>query len=403
MSLRDIPQLAPLLQHIREGRADVDAEVVTLGMVDYIAQMRMVRASDGMLLRCVITLARREQAQRWAQKLLGPLPRFSFNDVVAISPATQEVLARAKSAALTESNVLLTGESGTGKEVFAQAIHNASSRKTGPFVAINCAAIPRELLESELFGYEGGAFTDAKHSGQPGKCELAQGGTLVLDEIGDMPPEMQAKLLRVLQERSVTRLGSARSIPLDVRVIATTNADLAGLVARGRFRNDLYYRLCVIHIHLPPLRERREDILPLASRFLEQLCARLGRPIVRLAPHVAEAFQNYHWPGNIRELQHVLEAEVSLIPPGDTMITRIPPGFERRRFPRQATGVPLIFPDAATLLEEPDEAGREELVELLRATRGDTAEIARRLRVSRATVYNRLTRYGLRPRDFRKQ
>ncbi|KHT62914.1 ATPase AAA [Photobacterium gaetbulicola] len=226
-------------------------------------------------------------------------------DVVASSRRSLQVLQMAHRAAQTDATVLITGESGTGKEVLARYVHDNSPRSTGPFVAINCAAIPESMLEAVLFGHIKGAFTGATHS-QAGKFEEANGGTLLLDEIGEMPPALQAKLLRVLQERQVERLGSHRSIALDIRVIAATNVDLQQAVAERRFRQDLYYRLDVLPLQWPPLRDRREDILPLAEHFIRKLNAGCMASC-SLSPEAQQVLLRYSWPGNIRELENTIQ------------------------------------------------------------------------------------------------
>lgn len=208
--------------------------------------------------------------------------------------------------ARTDSTVLILGESGVGKEVLARAIYNGSKRKDKPFIKVNCAAIPEHLIESELFGYEDGAFTGAKKGGKLGKFELAHGGTIFLDEIGDMSTTTQAKVLRVLQEKEFERVGGTRSIKVDIRVIAATNRDLEAMIKRGDFRRDLYYRLNIVPLRLPPMRERKDDILRLAYTFLNQHAKDLGRELT-ISPQVVKFFHEYDWPGNIRELQNVIE------------------------------------------------------------------------------------------------
>jgi len=236
--------------------------------------------------------------------------------VVAGDAKTREVLLLAARVARTDATVLLTGESGTGKEVFARTIHDQSPRAKGPFVAINCAAIPDNLLEATLFGHEKGAFTGAQ-SAQPGKFEQAHGGTLLLDEISEMPLVLQAKLLRVLQEREVERVGGKKPVPVDIRVLATSNRDMAGEVAAGRFREDLYYRLNVFPLAIPALRERPGDIVPLAKHFLAMHGARLGRT-ARLAPAAAAKLAVHPWPGNVRELENVMQRAL-ILAPGDSI------------------------------------------------------------------------------------
>ncbi|MFY9543548.1 MAG: sigma 54-interacting transcriptional regulator, partial [Firmicutes bacterium] len=214
-------------------------------------------------------------------------------------------------AAQYDSNILLTGETGTGKELFARAIHNASRRRDYPFVVVNCAAIPESLLESELFGYEPGAFTGASKSGKPGKFELANHGTLFLDEIGDMPLFLQAKLLRAIQSMEITRVGGIYPKRINARIISATNQNLEGLIRTGRFRDDLYYRLCVVPINLPPLRERPEDITVLADYFINRYAGRFGKAVSGLTDDALELLMAYDWPGNIRELENVMEYAVN--------------------------------------------------------------------------------------------
>ena len=238
--------------------------------------------------------------------------RYNFEDIRGHSPAILALKEQARKIAKSDSTVLIRGESGTGKEVLAQSIHRNSDRKNGPFVAINCAAIPDTLLESELFGYEDGAFTGAKKGGKPGRFELALNGTLFLDEIGDMPQYLQAKLLRVLQERRMERVGGSESIPVDVRLIAATHKDLDAMIVSGQFREDLFYRLNVIPLFVPPLRHRKEDLYDLIQFYLKWFGDRLGKEPKRFSTQAMKCFMDYHWPGNIRELENTLEYIVNL-------------------------------------------------------------------------------------------
>jgi len=232
--------------------------------------------------------------------------RSGYRRVVGDSPSWQRALTEATQVAGTETNVLLLGESGTGKEVVARFIHRASSRRDGPFVALNCAALPEQLLEAELFGYERGAFTGATHS-KPGQLEQASGGVLFLDEVAEMSVAAQAKFLRVLQEREFQRLGGTRVLKTDARIVAATNRDLLKAMERGQFREDLYYRLNVFAIRLPPLRERRDDVLPLTEAFVEEIGRSIGRPPAGISREARQALLEYHWPGNVRELRNILE------------------------------------------------------------------------------------------------
>lgn len=242
----------------------------------------------------------KEQLEQWEQ-----LP-LSFKEYVGQNSNLKETLVLAAKVARTDSTVLIRGESGVGKEVLARAVHNSSRRKDKPLIKVNCAAIPEDLIESELFGYEDGAFTGAKKGGKLGKFELAHSGTIFLDEIGDMSYTMQAKLLRVLQEKEFERVGGTKTIKVDIRVIAATNRDLESMIQKGTFRRDLYYRLNIVPLNLTPLRERKDDILALAKTFLDQFTREVGHELT-LSPQVVRFFQEYDWPGNIRELQNVLE------------------------------------------------------------------------------------------------
>ena len=238
---------------------------------------------------------------------------YDFEGIIGSSPAIERIKEMAARIATSNSTVLITGETGTGKELFAQAIHSLSTRKAHPFVPINCAAIPEELFESEVFGYESGAFSGAKKEGKPGKIELAQNGTLFLDEISELPYQAQGKLLRVLQEREVERLGGTGSKNIDIRIIAATNRDLRTLIQEGRFRQDLYYRLYVFELKLPSLRERKEDILPLAHYFINHFNILLGCNVRNIDPKLQEWLQNYKWPGNVREYQAFIERVMNLV------------------------------------------------------------------------------------------
>lgn len=243
---------------------------------------------------------------------LAQHPLSSLDDILGESQAIKQVKDQAKKVAFSSSSVLITGESGTGKELLAQAIHQNSPRKMGPLVSINCAAIPDNLLESELFGYEGGAFTGARREGKPGKFELAQGGTLFLDEIGDLPLHLQSKLLRVLQEKTLSRIGALEEIEMDVRIISSSNFNLEKRMRQGEFRTDLFYRLHVIPLEIPPLRERRSDIPLLIQHFLQYFNQQLGKSIEGVTPETLQILKQYPWPGNIRELENAIEYGVNM-------------------------------------------------------------------------------------------
>ena len=261
----------------------------------------------------LVELARsHQQDMKRTRKILGLTAEYTFDDIIGSSPPIREKIRMAKEYASNPFNFLITGESGVGKELFAQSIHNYGSNKKGPFVALNCGSIPENLVESELFGYVGGAFTGAAKNGQVGKFELADGGTLFLDEIGELPYHFQSKLLRVLETWMVTRVGSAREIQVNVRVIAATNRNLDQMVAEGLFRQDLYYRLQVLNIEIPPLRERREDILLLAATFLNQFVDPNSGNAKTLDVGAQNTLLEYDWPGNVRELKNVINRSAIL-------------------------------------------------------------------------------------------
>jgi len=322
--------------------------------------------------------------------------RYTFEQIIGCSEVLSQAKQLALRAAQSQAAILLLGESGTGKELFAHAIHQSSARAAGPFVRVNCAAIPADLLEAELFGYEEGAFTGARRGGKPGKMELAHGGTLFLDEIGEMPLAMQAKMLRALQEKEVERVGGLHPRRVDVRIVAATNADLEARVAEGRFREDLYYRLNVIAIRLPPLRERREDIAPLVEHCLERLAEEQGGPPRRIAPGLMALLHRYSWPGNIRELFNLLERLVYTVDALEIDVGDLPPGLAARLGGGPASRTaPAHAGPAGALDQRLAEAERHVLREALERAGGNKAKAARLLGIHRSTLYDKLQKYGL--------
>lgn len=314
---------------------------------------------------------------------------YSFGTMIGRSSAFKELIREAGQIAPGKSTVFIRGESGTGKELLARAIHSASARQSQPFIVVNCPSIPETLLESELFGYEAGAFTGANKGGRTGKFELAHQGTIFLDEIGDLPLSLQPKILRVIQERMVDRIGGKRLIPVDVRVIAATNQDIEGMVERGAFRADLYYRLNVIPLNIPPLRERKEDIELYLRLFLEQYSKSLNKPIASLDPEFIHWAKEYTWPGNVRQLQNVVEYMVNMAGPGQVGLDDLPRAFLGPG--GRSTKVDL------GLDEQVAEFEKTILVEYLR--KGSSLEekkrVAKVLKISLATLYRKLEKYGM--------
>jgi two-component system response regulator HydG len=319
--------------------------------------------------------------------------RYGFDRIIGRSPALREVLARAAKVAPTEATVLLTGESGTGKEMVARAVHHASGRADGPFVAINCAALPDTLMESELFGHERGAFTGAERQ-KPGRFELASGGTLFLDEVGELSPGVQAKLLRVLQEREFQRVGGTVTLRADVRLIAATNRELDKEVAGGRFRDDLYYRLNVFAIHLPALRDRGDDVLLLADRFVSDLGARMAKGDVGLSRDAREALLRHHWPGNIRELQNAVERALIVSDGGLLTAAQLGIGQATPRGEAAPRTRPIPVTDAAPA-RPLAEIERQVVHDALRESKGNKSRAAAQLGLTRSQLYTRLKRHGL--------
>jgi PAS domain S-box-containing protein len=314
--------------------------------------------------------------------------RYTIDSIAGVSGSMQHLKEEALRAAPTNLPVLITGESGTGKELFAQAIHHASPRRLYPFVRINCAAIPRDLLESELFGYEQGAFTGALYKGKPGKFELAHRGTIFLDEIGDLPLEMQPKLLRVLEEKEVERVGGTSLVRVDFRVIAASNQDLESMIADGRFRKDLFYRLNVIRLHIPPLRERKEDIVPLAQHILQEIVRESPLPEIRIDSEAAEALAGYDWPGNVRELSNVLEGITSCLDNGWVRVRDLP-------FHRFRGGKGVSKSDGFSLKDVQDRAERDAIIYALETANNNKVRAAALLGIHRTLLYKKMKRYGI--------
>lgn len=373
----------PVIVITAHGTVETAIEAMKTGAVDYLTKPFDL---DELKLVLERTLTMVELSQE-VDYLRAELRERQGPGLIGQSPAIQEIRDLILRIADTAATVLIQGESGTGKEVVARQLHAQSSRASQPFIAINCAAIPENLLESELFGHERGAFTGASGR-KKGKLELVRSGTLFLDEIGEMPLALQAKLLRVLQERTFERLGSTETLKLEARIIAATNRDLRKAIQEGKFREDLYYRLQVIPVFLPPLRERREDIPLLVQHFLDKYDP--GRRLKGISPAALELLQLYHWPGNIRELENTIERAVILASGNEITPRSLPREIaeDRERF----AGVLLDFPPEGINLEEVE----RELIRLaLARSGGNQTQAARLLGITRSALIYRMEKYGL--------
>ncbi|MDB4969743.1 MAG: two component, sigma54 specific, transcriptional regulator, Fis family [Myxococcales bacterium] len=420
----------PVIMITAHGSVDSAVEAVKLGAFDYIEKPFEQTQIQEVVAKAIKTheLDKRAPRAQLAQPPGAPGGRFGL---IGRSPVLELVFSVIEKVADTPSTVLISGESGTGKELIARALHANSSRKNGPFIKINCAAIPKTLMESELFGYEKGAFTGAVGS-KPGRFELADGGTLFLDEIGEIPVEMQVKLLRVLQESEFERVGGIKTIKVDVRLVTATNRDLQKEVTAGAFRDDLFYRLNVVPIHLPPLRERTGDIPSLVSHFISRFNERLKKQIAGIDDEALARLMAHPWPGNIRELENVMERTIlfcegprihaSDLPPefvgnagttvtaaaaaaASSLVTQasMPPGAT----PAFGTPMPPAGPAgegrASSLKElvrqETERVERELIVRALEETGGNVTQAARKLKISRKSLQNKMKEFGLRDRE----
>jgi len=396
--LRDAKQLRPetvVVMITAHGSEKIAVEAMKNGAEDYVP-----KPFDNDEIRMVVSRAlQRTRLERENRLLLDQIQRqYGFENVIGTGPAMQRVFETIQKVAETDLTVLVRGESGTGKELVAQALHNRSSRKNRPFVAVNCAAISAELVESELFGHEKGAFTGAD-ARREGRFEAADGGTIFLDEIGDMAPETQAKVLRVLQERSFERVGGTRPIQVDVRVVAATHRNLELEVRNGEFREDLYYRLKVVEIELPPLRERTQDIPALAQRFLERVTERLGREKKRFSESALAHLARHAWPGNVRELQNVIEQAAVLASTSVIEVDDLNLGAAEVKGAPGAGGLEdLAFSDAKKKAVEHFE--REFLLRALRENDGNISRAAESIGMVRQSLQQKIRELGLRSEDW---
>jgi two-component system, NtrC family, response regulator AtoC len=391
----------PVIMITAHGTVDTAVEAIKLGAFDYITKP-FEQEHIGNILRKAVqqrALAMKDAVHvKSSEELPGRL------GIIGLAPSMRQLFSIIEKVASTPTTVLITGESGTGKELVARALFENSSRKDKPFIRLNCAAIPKELVESELFGYEKGAFTGAV-SQKPGRFELADEGTLFLDEIGEIPQEMQVKLLRVLQEGEFERVGGVKTQKVDVRLIAATNRDLSKEISDGKFREDLYYRLNVVPIHIPPLRERREDIPPLIEHFRKKFNIRLGRAITSISPEAQQKLSSYHWQGNIRELENVMERMV-LFCEGDTIQESLLPEEVRSSElaqPAKLSPTTSIPASGATLKEIVKESTarieRDLIAKALEETGGNVTRAAQKLKISRKGLQLKMKELGLRDEE----
>lgn len=381
-AIKRINAAVPVVIMTAYGSVESAVEAMKLGASDYVLKPFSL-AEMALVVRKELEARNLREENRNLREALGH--RYEYSGVIANSEKMQNVLALAERVAPTNSTVLLGGESGVGKDLIARAIHEHSSRASGPFLKINSTAIPENLLESELFGYEKGAFSGAV-SAKPGKFELADKGTLFLDEIGDVPAAIQVKLLRVLQEREFERLGGTKTLKVDVRLIAATNRDLRAALEEGTFRQDLYYRLNVIAIDIPPLREHKEDVPALANFFLQRFAKSSGKNVTSISPDALELLTQFHWPGNVRELENTIERSITfaagpVLGSADIRLDR----------PAASLSAPAVLPDGMTL----DQWEQEIIREALRRSNGNKSQAARSLGLSRNTLRYRLSQMGI--------
>ena len=319
--------------------------------------------------------------RKLAGRILSGQAIYTFDKIIGVNEKFKKIIEYAKKISDSKSTILITGESGTGKEIFAQAIHNQSKRKEGPFIAVNCGAIPRTLIESELFGYEDGSFTGAKKGGNIGKFEIADGGTIFLDEIGEMPSDMQIRLLRVIEEGVINRIGSSKQLTIDVRIMAATNKELKHEVERGNFRKDLYYRLNVLPLHLPPLRERRDDIEELVSYYMRKTSMKLNKHSVNISEEYMNYLKNYDWPGNIRELENVIELIVNSEVIQRNLWNEVAP--EQKKPMEPFVGITL------------EQMEKHHITEVIKQVKGNMTLAAKILDIARSSLYRKIEKYNI--------
>lgn len=389
-----LPMDIPMLSSLTTGQSYDHKEMIVntpRGRHHYLSTGRPIKDQSERVIGMVAALKDMTEVRDLVYSVTKP-SMFTFDDIIYGSEAMERVVAMAKRVARSDSTVLIRGESGTGKELFARAIHMDSPRRSKPFVPINCAALPDTLLESELFGYADGAFTGAKKGGKQGLLEFAQDGTLFLDEIGELSPHLQAKLLRVLQDGKVRRIGDRHETPINVRVIAATNRHLEEMLTRGDFRRDLYYRLNVFPIRLPALRERPEDTPFLVHHFLKKLSAQRKKPVTGISAGALRMLTKNHWTGNVRELENVIERAMNLVESGEIRSEHIILDDIRSG---GVTGVGVLEEKGPAGLREAAARAELDALQLALKTHGSARKAAKALGVSHTTVINKMKRFGL--------
>ena len=391
-----------MMDLLKNGKKILDWEVMietetSTNKAQFVSNnMYPIKSSSGQVSGMVEVSYSHQLSLNKTMKLMGLNAEYTFDSIIGTSPAITEKIQQAKDYANNPYNLLIVGESGVGKELFAQSVHNYSDRRNEAFVALNCASFPENLIESELFGYVGGAFTGASKNGQIGKFELADGGTLFLDEIGELPYHFQSKLLRVLETSKITRIGSTSETPVNVRVIAATNRDLVKMISEGLFREDLYYRLQVLNIEIPPLRQRREDLLVLTDAFFAQAAETTGSEPKILAPDAKDCIMKYDWPGNVRELRNVIH-RVSILSKTE-IVTKAT--IEAAIYSKGFSLKPAVIDAEETpedRLSKCRDAVNSSYVDLIKAaldvSKGNKSKAADLLGVSRKTFYRMIEKY----------
>ena len=381
------PENTDLFSMIESDRfvRDVELRISTdLASNDFMITSNPILSKEGRMIGKILLLQEFKRVKKLVTKFIGANPQFAYEDIWGQNPKFLNTVDRVRLASRSDSNVLLLGESGTGKDLFARAIHNTSIRKNGPFVAVNCLAIPKELIASELFGYSEGAFTGSRRGGNLGKFEVAEGGTIFLDEIADTSLEFQAMLLRVVEEKSITRLGSSSPRPVDVRIIAATNKDILQEVKKGTFRNDLYYRLNIFSIRMVPLRARLDDIPILVDRFVRKYADTMGKKIRHIDHHMIDAFMQYSWPGNVRELQNIIERMMNTVQHDALTFDLVPDEILHGQDA-------LEFSWDDEILKQQEKTKIETMLKMMVPKK----RIARTMKMARSTLYRRMKEYGL--------